>query len=84
MSFGIDTSKQSAKGISMEFGAWHLLAATPASKLQVFSAKILFPPTRESFLPRKFPTIRYLQYYLSLQERMMTPLSYKNDIIIRS
>ena len=27
---------------------------------KVFSAKIIFPPIRESFLPRKFPAIRYM------------------------
>ena len=27
---------------------------------QVFSAKIVFPPIRKSFLPRKFPAIRYM------------------------
>ena len=26
---------------------------------KVFSVKILFPPNRESFIPRKFPAIRY-------------------------
>ena len=43
------------------WGAWHLLAATPAKYfVKVFSVKILFPPNRKSFLPQKFPPILYL------------------------
>ena len=41
-------------------GTWYLLAATPVSNPRKFSVqKSYFRPIRMSFVPRKFPTIRY-------------------------
>ena len=48
-----------AKVFSVKFGAWRPFAGQKRAICEVFSAKIVFSPIRESFLPRKFPAIRY-------------------------
>ena len=50
-----------AKVFSAKFGGMAFFGAGQASNLRKFSlGKTYFSPIRESFLPRKFPTIRYL------------------------
>ena len=52
----------SAKVFSAKFGGVASFGAAQASNLRNFSPrKSYFSPIRESFLPRKFPTIQYIQ-----------------------
>ena len=51
---------QYAKVFSAKFGAWRPWRCKSEQIPKVFSAKIVFSPIRESFLPRKFAAIRYM------------------------
>ena len=50
-----------------------LLAVTPASYLRVFSAKILLLPNHGSFLPQKFPAIRYTRMHYGVPFSFLSP-----------